>query len=158
MWPSTPRRSRSSVPRRRAAARRRSWPARSPRPKRSSSRTRWRWRKPASASRECAAARLRNVGVQERRALRIRGGAQLAGSICISGSKNAALPEMAAALLTKETVTLTNVPKVRDTYVMAQILAGLGGSSEGEGTAVSYTHLRAHETRHDLVCRLLLEN
>jgi len=73
------------------------------------------------------------VGDREQRALRITGGAQLAGSICISGSKNAALPEMAAALLTKETVTLGNVPQVRDTSVMAEILTGLGGKSEGEG-------------------------
>src|SRR5487761_698808 len=71
---------------------------------------------------------------EKQRALRITGGAQLAGSICISGSKNAALPEMAAALLTKETVTLGNVPKVRDTYLMAEILTGLGGTSEGEGS------------------------
>jgi UDP-N-acetylglucosamine 1-carboxyvinyltransferase len=74
------------------------------------------------------------VGDQEQRALRITGGARLAGSICISGSKNAALPEMAAALLTKEAVTLNNVPKVRDTFVMGQILGSLGGSTEGEGT------------------------
>jgi UDP-N-acetylglucosamine 1-carboxyvinyltransferase len=74
------------------------------------------------------------VGDEEHRALRITGGAQLAGSICISGSKNAALPEMAAALLTKETVTLSNVPKVRDTFAMGEILAGLGGSTEGEGS------------------------
>ncbi len=67
-------------------------------------------------------------------ALRIIGGAQLAGSICVSGSKNAALPEMAAALLTKEAVTLSNVPKVTDTSLMAQILARLGGTAEGEGT------------------------
>jgi UDP-N-acetylglucosamine 1-carboxyvinyltransferase len=70
---------------------------------------------------------------ERQRALRITGGAQLAGGICISGSKNAALPEMAATLLTKDTVRLSNVPKVRDTAVMAQILTGLGGSSEGEG-------------------------
>ena len=70
---------------------------------------------------------------REQRALRITGGVQLAGSICISGSKNAALPEMAAALLTTGTVRLSNVPKVRDTYVMAEILTGLGGSTEGEG-------------------------
>ncbi len=74
------------------------------------------------------------MGDQEQRALRITGGVQLAGSICISGSKNAALPEMAAALLTKQTVTLSNVPRVRDTYLMAEILSGLGGSAEGEGT------------------------
>jgi len=70
---------------------------------------------------------------QQQPALRITGGPQLAGSICISGSKNAALPEMAAALLTAETVRLRNVPKVRDTSVMAEILVSLGGSSEGEG-------------------------
>src|SRR5450759_3496172 len=33
----------------------------------------------------------------------------------------------------------------------------LGPSGSGKSTPVSYTHLRAHETRHDLVCRLLLE-
>ncbi len=70
---------------------------------------------------------------ERQRALQITGGAQLAGSICISGSKNAALPEMAAALLTKETVRLSNVPKVRDTVVMAEILTSLGGASRGEG-------------------------
>src|SRR5437764_152774 len=56
------------------------------------------------------------------RALRITGGAQLAGDICVSGSKNAALPEMAAALLTTDRVTLHNVPRVTDSTVMAEIL------------------------------------
>src|ERR1700716_1229918 len=67
-------------------------------------------------------------------ALRITGGSQLAGDICVSGSKNAALPEMAAALLTSEPVRLNNVPKVSDTALMAEILAGLGGRAEGEGS------------------------
>jgi len=66
-------------------------------------------------------------------ALRITGGAQLAGSICISGSKNAALPEMAAAILTEETITLSNVPNVTDAAVMAEILEGLGGKAQGSG-------------------------
>jgi UDP-N-acetylglucosamine 1-carboxyvinyltransferase len=70
------------------------------------------------------------------RALRITGGAQLAGSVCVSGSKNAALPEMAAALLTTDRVTLHNVPKVSDTAVMADIVRELGGRSEGEGTVI----------------------
>ena len=70
----------------------------------------------------------------KQQALRITGGAELSGSICISGSKNAALPEMAAALLTKEQITLNNVPKVSDTAVMGEILSGLGGTTEGEGT------------------------
>lgn len=69
-------------------------------------------------------------------ALRISGGAQLAGDICVSGSKNAALPEMAAALLTSGRVTLRNTPKVTDTAVMSQIIDVLGGSASGEGTVV----------------------
>jgi UDP-N-acetylglucosamine 1-carboxyvinyltransferase len=73
-------------------------------------------------------------GKSQQHALRITGGKQLAGSICISGSKNAALPEMAAALLTEETITLSNVPKVTDTTLMADILARLGGKTEGSGT------------------------
>src|SRR3982074_878945 len=67
-------------------------------------------------------------------ALRITGGSQLAGDICVSGSKNAALPEMAAALLTSEPVRLNNVPKVSDTALMAEILAGVGVGAEGGGS------------------------
>jgi UDP-N-acetylglucosamine 1-carboxyvinyltransferase len=73
------------------------------------------------------------------RALRITGGAQLAGDICVSGSKNAALPEMAAALLTSEPLTLHNMPRVTDITVMSDIVRELGGQSEGEGTVVLNT-------------------
>ncbi len=73
------------------------------------------------------------------RALRITGGAQLAGDVCVSGSKNAALPEMAASLLTTRRLTLHNVPRVTDTTVMAEILREIGGNSEGEGTVVLNT-------------------
>ena len=68
------------------------------------------------------------------RALRITGGAQLHGRICVSGSKNAALPEMAAALLTTERVALHNVPRVSDVRVMAEMIRELGGRADGEGT------------------------
>ncbi len=70
------------------------------------------------------------------RALHITGGEQLAGKICVSGSKNAALPEMAAALLTTEPVTLQNVPRVTDTVVMGEIISLLGGHTSGDGTLV----------------------
>ena len=70
------------------------------------------------------------------RALRITGGAQLVGDICVSGSKNAALPEMAAAVLTPGPVTLHNVPRVTDTALMADIFALLGGEAKGKGTVV----------------------
>ena len=65
--------------------------------------------------------------------LKITGGEPLAGDLCVSGSKNAALPEMAAALLTKEPVHLKNVPRVTDTRVMAQVLESIGAKCDGEG-------------------------
>jgi UDP-N-acetylglucosamine 1-carboxyvinyltransferase len=58
--------------------------------------------------------------------LRITGGARLAGAVAISGSKNAALPLMAAALLTDEPVELTNVPDIEDIGTMAAMLRHLG--------------------------------
>src|SRR5690348_7932795 len=70
------------------------------------------------------------------KALRITGGSQLAGDVCVSGSKNAALPEMVAALLTEEPLTLHNVPRVSDTAVMADIIRLLGGEAKGHGTMV----------------------
>src|SRR6058998_2766315 len=70
------------------------------------------------------------------RALRITGGAQLVGDICVSGSKNAALPDMAAAVPTPGPVTLKNVPRVTDTAVMAEIIGLAGGRAAGKGTVV----------------------
>ena len=46
--------------------------------------------------------------------LLIRGGRSLTGTVDISGAKNAALPELCAALLTADTVTLQNVPRLQD--------------------------------------------
>ncbi|HXW54678.1 MAG TPA: UDP-N-acetylglucosamine 1-carboxyvinyltransferase [Candidatus Cybelea sp.] len=54
---------------------------------------------------------------------RIQGGRPLEGAVRISGAKNAALPAMAAALLTNETVRLQNIPHVRDIITMAKLLA-----------------------------------
>ena len=73
--------------------------------------------------------------------LRITGGAQLAGDICVGGSKNAALPEMAAALLTTEPVRLNNVPRVTDTALMGEILTGLCGRVEGDVSLIIKTGL-----------------
>ena len=55
--------------------------------------------------------------------LLIKGGKALRGTVAISGAKNAALPAMAAALLTAEKVTLHNIPKVRDLITMSKLLA-----------------------------------
>ena len=58
--------------------------------------------------------------------IRIRGGRPLKGEIPISGAKNAALKLMAAALLTAEPLTLTNVPRLADVRAMAELLASFG--------------------------------
>ncbi|HSE78658.1 MAG TPA: UDP-N-acetylglucosamine 1-carboxyvinyltransferase [Alphaproteobacteria bacterium] len=58
--------------------------------------------------------------------IRIRGGTPLRGTIQISGAKNAALPLMAASLLTDETLTLSNVPDLADITTLANLLTQLG--------------------------------
>jgi UDP-N-acetylglucosamine 1-carboxyvinyltransferase len=58
--------------------------------------------------------------------LRIRGGARLEGSVATHGSKNAALPIMAASLLAKSPVTLHGVPRITDVSVMWSLLEALG--------------------------------
>ena len=58
--------------------------------------------------------------------IRIRGGRRLSGEIPISGAKNAALKLMAAAILTDEPLTLTNVPRLADVRAMAELLVSFG--------------------------------
>ena len=62
--------------------------------------------------------------------LLIRGGRRLQGAVQISGAKNAALPEMCAALLTAEPVTLTNVPGLQDVLTMQKLLRNMGVTVE----------------------------
>lgn len=60
----------------------------------------------------------------------VRGGRPLSGTITPSGNKNAALPILAAALLTEKEVTLENVPDIVDVGVMIEILRALGAAAE----------------------------
>ncbi len=60
--------------------------------------------------------------------LRIKGGKPLAGTVTISGAKNAALPELCAALLTAEPVTLENVPRLQDVSTMLKLIQNMGVS------------------------------
>jgi UDP-N-acetylglucosamine 1-carboxyvinyltransferase len=62
--------------------------------------------------------------------LRITGPQRLTGTVVTSGSKNAALPAMAACLLTDQPVQLTNVPDIEDIETMASLLRELGVSVE----------------------------
>src|SRR3954471_11265026 len=67
----------------------------------------------------------------------IRGGVPLSGTIRIGGAKNAALPLMAASLLTAETLVLTNVPDLADVRTMANLLVQHGVGIALEDSAPS---------------------
>ena len=58
--------------------------------------------------------------------LLIRGGRRLQGEVTISGAKNAALPDLCAALLGAEPVTLVNVPQLQDVSTTFKLLANMG--------------------------------
>src|SRR4029450_12471742 len=62
--------------------------------------------------------------------LLIRGGRRLQGEVAISGAKNAALPELCAALLTPEPVTLANVPRLQDVTTTLKLLRNMGVAAE----------------------------
>jgi UDP-N-acetylglucosamine 1-carboxyvinyltransferase len=87
----------------------------------------------------------------------IRGGNPLLGTIRISGAKNAALPCMAAALLTEEPVILENIPHVRDIETTRKLLAAMGAEVElGYGraqhrTTISARNLASPEASYQLV-------
>ena len=81
--------------------------------------------------------------------IRIRGGNRLNGTIPISGAKNAALPLMIASLLTRDTLTLSNMPLLADVTQLERILGNHGvdfaisgkrsGQSENAGRTVHFT-------------------
>jgi UDP-N-acetylglucosamine 1-carboxyvinyltransferase len=87
----------------------------------------------------------------------IRGGNPLVGTVRISGAKNAALPAMAAALLTDEPVVLENIPEVRDIQTMRKLLVEMGAEVElGYGRAHHRTTIHCNgpirpEAPYDLV-------
>jgi UDP-N-acetylglucosamine 1-carboxyvinyltransferase len=66
--------------------------------------------------------------------LLIEGGHRLSGTIEVEGNKNAALPLLAACLLTDQECVIHNVPRIRDVEVMARLLIDLGAEVDGIGT------------------------
>jgi UDP-N-acetylglucosamine 1-carboxyvinyltransferase len=86
--------------------------------------------------------------------IRVTGGAVLSGRVEISGAKNAALPEMAACLLTSEPVHLENVPYVRDILTTRRLLAEMGVEAEvqedGSATLVA-ADPSSYEAPYELV-------
>ena len=87
----------------------------------------------------------------------VEGGHRLGGSVTIEGNKNAALPLLAACLLTDEPCMLSNVPRIGDVRVMAELLGGLGAEVEGIGTTtmrIRCAGIRTGEPDPRLVGRL----
>ncbi len=85
--------------------------------------------------------------------LRITGGARLAGEVKIAGAKNAALPILAAGLLTGDELALDNVPQLADITTMGKLLAGMGArlQRDGERVAMRASEIGAVEAPYELV-------
>ena len=83
----------------------------------------------------------------------ITGGAALQGEIPTNGSKNAALPVLAAALLTAEPVTLHRIPAVRDIRTMQRLLVDIGSQVDVDGDTVRLhtPHIACPEAPYELV-------
>ena len=98
--------------------------------------------------------------------IRIVGGQRLNGTIPISGAKNAALPLMIASLLTRETLTLNNVPRLADVLLLSRILGNHGvdvmvagkrpGQRMGDGQTFKLSAAEIVDTTapYDMVARM----
>lgn len=86
----------------------------------------------------------------------IRGQKKLSGEVRISGAKNASLPIMAASILTKGTVTLSNVPDLMDIRTMGQLLEMLGKKVEfnQDTVVISETDPTPYEAPYDIVRKM----
>lgn len=86
--------------------------------------------------------------------LLIRGGRELRGEVLVSGAKNAALPELCAALLTAQPVTLRNVPRLQDVATMLKLIRNMGVTVEQgqDGTVrIDAAKLSSPEAPYELV-------
>jgi len=89
--------------------------------------------------------------------LLIEGGHRLSGRVAVEGNKNAALPLLAACLLTEDECILTNVPRIGDVEVMARLLLDLGAEVDGIGTTtlrIRARQVKTHAPERSLVGRL----
>jgi UDP-N-acetylglucosamine 1-carboxyvinyltransferase len=84
-------------------------------------------------------ANVTDAPVTGERVFRIEGGQPLKGRVQIGGAKNAALPLLAATLLTSDTVVLTNMPDLADIATMCEILRSLGATVEWDRSAHKVT-------------------
>src|SRR5262244_4311750 len=87
----------------------------------------------------------------------VEGGHRLRGAIEPAGNKNAALPIIAASLLTEHPVTLENVPRIRDTETLVELIRSVGTSAEWRGRnrlAIHAKDIRAADLEPDLCARI----
>ena len=88
--------------------------------------------------------------------LLIRGGRALQGEVAISGAKNAALPQLCAALLSAEPVTLHNLPQLQDVATILQLLRHMGARAEHaagqpDSLTLDASHIALPEAPYELV-------
>ena len=96
--------------------------------------------------------------------IKIRGGRRLSGAVPVSGAKNAALPLMAASLLTEDTVTLENLPHLADISTLANLLMQHGvevsmngevkGGHSGRILALTAAEIRSTTAPYELVRKM----
>ncbi len=87
----------------------------------------------------------------------IQGGFPVSGTIKASGNKNAALPCIAAALLSDEPVTLKNIPEIEDVFVMVKVFEALGGKAEKlskNSFRLQMKEITTSEIPHDLAVKI----
>ncbi|MDH4380089.1 MAG: UDP-N-acetylglucosamine 1-carboxyvinyltransferase [Vampirovibrionales bacterium] len=86
----------------------------------------------------------------------ITGGRPLQGTVRIGGAKNSVLKLMAAALLTQETVTLTNVPTISDVTTMANVISHLGVTvtQDGDELTINANKITRNEAPNELVTKM----
>ena len=86
--------------------------------------------------------------------LKIIGGNKLSGSISCSGAKNAALPMLAATILSDKAITFKNLPYLQDITTMFEILGSMGADislNENMDFTISTSNLHDFEARYELV-------
>lgn len=89
--------------------------------------------------------------------LEIEGNAKLSGEVAISGAKNAALPLIAATLIMKDEVTLSNVPNVADIKTLTQLLANLGAKCEfinSNSVKINTNDINSTKANYDIVRKM----
>jgi UDP-N-acetylglucosamine 1-carboxyvinyltransferase len=87
----------------------------------------------------------------------VEGGHRLRGAIEPSGNKNSALPIIAASLLSEHPVTLENVPRIRDTETLVELIRSVGATAEWRGRnrlAIHAKDIRAADLDPDLCARI----